>query len=312
MRIIAILGVTCTLMLSIANAGDPFSSLLKKFDYRKTADVDLRQVSGKINLEKVGTESSQRTDENTKPVSYTADCASGGCASGPNAIGGCASGQCGTGCGNGQCGPGGCGPNGLCGGRFGGGLCGSGSGFCTPHNTPNLPTSTLRQYWKSNSCNCNVWDGYQNRCPNPLFSKLANLGRNGHGNCCGGCGQAGCNGKCGLSGCDQSGNGNCDQSGDGGCSSGGCDTPVPVINYVGQGSCDNPSIGASPRACDAPGGMSMHHGACDGNGCNGSSCDAPGGEFGLSGSCDAPGGCTSVNNGFSLGRVGCDSPGSCD
>ena len=35
---------------------------------------------------------------------------------------------------------------------------------CVPHTPPNLPTSSFYEYFKSNSCNCRVWDGWQNRC----------------------------------------------------------------------------------------------------------------------------------------------------
>lgn len=36
--------------------------------------------------------------------------------------------------------------------------------FCQPYTPPRLPTSTFYQYWRSNSCNVNVWDGFRNHC----------------------------------------------------------------------------------------------------------------------------------------------------
>lgn len=35
---------------------------------------------------------------------------------------------------------------------------------CTPHTAPNLPNSTFYQYFRSNKCNTNVWDGYRQPC----------------------------------------------------------------------------------------------------------------------------------------------------
>ncbi|MCC9599570.1 hypothetical protein LOC67_03280 [Stieleria sp. JC731] len=37
-------------------------------------------------------------------------------------------------------------------------------GSCMPYMPPQMPTSTFYQYWRSNACNTNVWDGYRNRC----------------------------------------------------------------------------------------------------------------------------------------------------
>lgn len=37
-------------------------------------------------------------------------------------------------------------------------------GFCQPYMPPQLPTSTFYQYWRSNACNVNVWNGFKNRC----------------------------------------------------------------------------------------------------------------------------------------------------
>ena len=35
---------------------------------------------------------------------------------------------------------------------------------CIPHMAPNLPNSTLLQYFRSNKCYSNVWDGYHQKC----------------------------------------------------------------------------------------------------------------------------------------------------
>jgi hypothetical protein len=35
---------------------------------------------------------------------------------------------------------------------------------CRPHNKAILPSSTLYQYFRSNACNTNVWDGYRQKC----------------------------------------------------------------------------------------------------------------------------------------------------
>ena len=58
---------------------------------------------------------------------------------------------CGGGCDSGGC-------DGL-----GSGGCES-CGPCVPHNPVNLPSSTFLQYFRSNKCHTNVWDGYQQAC----------------------------------------------------------------------------------------------------------------------------------------------------
>ncbi|MEL6105630.1 MAG: hypothetical protein AAFU85_06325 [Planctomycetota bacterium] len=67
-------------------------------------------------------------------------------------------GACGTGCGSCQ-------------------TCGTGHGHkknrirdtpCVPYTVPRLPTSTFYQYWRTNACYTNVWDGYRNQCPRTL------------------------------------------------------------------------------------------------------------------------------------------------
>ena len=44
--------------------------------------------------------------------------------------------------------------------------CGNHHGHfnCVPHTPPNLPNSSLYQYFKSDACNCRVWDGWQRCC----------------------------------------------------------------------------------------------------------------------------------------------------
>lgn len=37
--------------------------------------------------------------------------------------------------------------------------------ICRPRTVPNLPSSTLLQYFRSDACYTNVWDGYQRKCP---------------------------------------------------------------------------------------------------------------------------------------------------
>ncbi len=36
--------------------------------------------------------------------------------------------------------------------------------LCTPHVPASLPTSSFYQYFRSNKCNTNVWDGYRQNC----------------------------------------------------------------------------------------------------------------------------------------------------
>jgi hypothetical protein len=35
---------------------------------------------------------------------------------------------------------------------------------CVPYHPPRLPSSTFYQYFRTNACNVDVWNGYQNRC----------------------------------------------------------------------------------------------------------------------------------------------------
>ncbi len=48
----------------------------------------------------------------------------------------------------------GCGPRDGCNGGL----------VCRPHVKPNLPSSTFLQYFRSNRCYSNVWDGYRQKC----------------------------------------------------------------------------------------------------------------------------------------------------
>lgn len=72
-------------------------------------------------------------------------------------------------CGGGCCGEiidAGCGCRSAC-GRTG---CGLGkckqedTSVCMPRTDVNLPSSTLRQYFRSGRCNTNIWDGYTQKC----------------------------------------------------------------------------------------------------------------------------------------------------
>ena len=137
---------------------------------------------------------------------------------------------------------GGC-SSGSCGGRCGRGYqehCAS----CVPHTPPNLPTSSFREYFKSDACNCRVWDGWQNRChgaskhsrgecncfdPNKGKCCLSNLGGGlgckvksfGRGVCPAGPGKA--TGCLQLPAAWQSLSSDCDGQADCACDSPGCD-----------------------------------------------------------------------------------------
>lgn len=65
-------------------------------------------------------------------------------------------------------------------------------GYCQPYTPPRLPTSTFYQYWRSNACNVNVWDGFRNHCHAGLDLSIHRKPRCGHNRCNGGC----------ASGCD--------------------------------------------------------------------------------------------------------------
>lgn len=266
MRIIAFSAI-CMLMLPLATANDGFDALLKKIDFGHNEPSKMEQAPQQVKLQRMASAKqnqlvAHQTPGVTKPVSFNVGCADGGCADG-----GCASGNC-------------------------GGRCGHEDGYCTPHSTPNLPTSTLRQYWKSNACNANVWDGYQNTCKPRLFSKLAGLGRG-----CSSCGTAGCGGNCDSSTpCDTAVQAikpvtSVPQS----CDAGACDRVAkPKLFHMQKPSCDGGSCDApvmNQYAVPAPPKydysrmvaqeaqqMLMMPTACDGGGCDTGACDT--------GSCD--------------------------
>jgi len=88
--------------------------------------------------------------------------------------------------------------------------CGGGV-ICRPRTKPNLPSSTLLQYFRSDACYTNVWDGYQRKCPSchkHIHGTCDCFNRNLHANCgevlpcapnaC--CGPAGC-GDCVTADC---------------------------------------------------------------------------------------------------------------
>lgn len=126
--------------------------------------------------------------------------------------GGCAAGVC-SGCSDGSCG------NASC-----------KEGVCFPHRTPDLPGSSLRQYWRSSACNTGAWDGYRKSC-----CQGSRLGQNlRNGGCSGGdCGPA-------IEPTPV-------------CASKACDVQVaaPAVNFEVPAACDVPAF---PAACDTPGG----------------------------------------------------------
>ena len=114
---------------------------------------------------------------------------------------------------------------------------------CVPHTPPNLPTSTFYQYFKSNSCNTRVWDGFQNRC-------YGNKHSTGQCNCFEPRQKLGCGLGCLSRGVHRA-------SCLGGCESGDCDSGCHELPAGwGVESCDGEATcGAAPAcdtACDAP------------------------------------------------------------
>lgn len=113
---------------------------------------------------------------------------------------------------------------------------------CVPHTPPNLPTSSFYQYFKSNACNCRVWDGYQNRC---IYSSKHSRGQcdcfhhKPKKSCLSG---LSCNmrGICSTNSCSS---GSCESSS---CESGGChDLPSCWQGCAGEATC------AAPAECDS-------------------------------------------------------------
>ncbi len=152
MRKFAITGALCAIVMScgVASAKNDFSALLSELSYDQPAQATM--PSYRVANNNDGPEAN--TSTNAKPVSF-------GMHGGHHHHGGGAAQNYNVGSipaefhHGGGCADGGCDSE------------ESNSGYCTPHNTPNLPGSTLRQYWKSNSCHSNVWDGYQNHCHKP-------------------------------------------------------------------------------------------------------------------------------------------------
>jgi hypothetical protein len=97
--------------------------------------------------------------------------------------------QCG--CGYGGCGNGGCGHNDT-------------EVVCRPRNPVNLPHSSLRQYFRSNPCYTNVWDGYRQHCGDHhkhLHGECDCFKQKSRGGACG-CQSQHCQPRC-ESGCDR-------------------------------------------------------------------------------------------------------------
>jgi len=129
-------------------------------------------------------------------------------------------------------------------------------GTCVPHTPPNLPTSSFYQYFKSNSCNCRVWDGYQNKCV--LCSKHSRGECNcfePHQSCLSGlsCNTPRCRGgACGNGSC-KSGN-CCEPAGcePACCEPAGCDSGCHQLpSCWSKGDCAGEATCAAPSACDS-------------------------------------------------------------
>jgi hypothetical protein len=56
-------------------------------------------------------------------------------------------------------------------------------GYCLPYTPPQVPTSTFYQYWRTNACNVNVWDGFRNRCPSHIDMSINKKHGCMHGKC---------------------------------------------------------------------------------------------------------------------------------
>ncbi|MEM0927545.1 MAG: hypothetical protein AAGJ83_15980, partial [Planctomycetota bacterium] len=59
-----------------------------------------------------------------------------------------------------------------------------GEARCQPYTTPQLPVSTFYQYWRTNACNVNVWNGFRNRCHTTIDLSIH---KKSHCDTCGGC-----------------------------------------------------------------------------------------------------------------------------
>ena len=242
MRITAIAGAACVILLSIssiASAQNDFKALMSSPTFGGSTQVpeQFKAISHKIQQE------TQAAEAQTQQVSYAATCDNASC-DGNCGHAGCAG--AGSGCSTGR--------------------CGSGEGaYCIPHRVPNLPNSTLRQYWRSNACNTGLWDDYQNDC--------GSRGRPKKSRCKSGCNDAaaysapavGCASDAGA-GCADPAAG-CATGGypvqESGCAAGGCDATTaapnvysPMAGCDGQAGCDVPSYisgGCDTGACDTNG-----------------------------------------------------------
>lgn len=60
-----------------------------------------------------------------------------------------------------------------------------GEARCQPYTPPQIPVSTFYQYWRTNSCNVNVWNGFRNRCHTTID---LSIDKKSHCDSCRGCG----------------------------------------------------------------------------------------------------------------------------
>ena len=58
---------------------------------------------------------------------------------------------------------------------------------CIPYTVPRLPSSTFYQYWRTNACYTNVWDGFRNHCPRQIDLSIDKKKKG-----CSGCASGGC------------------------------------------------------------------------------------------------------------------------
>ncbi len=214
MRVFAIAGAICaiTLTISTASAENKFSALLSPTFTNSSADEAFSQASHRVATGQAAVPTQQVGFRHRAQATAAGGCATGGCLDGSCGDSGCA--VAGTGCGAGSC----------------------QDSYCTPHTVPNLPTSSLRQYWRSSPCNTSVWDGYRVSCRTPR--------------------SVGPKKSCLSGGCpaDYTPAGPVDT----GCATGGCDAPSYATQEYApacEAGCDVASGG-----CDVPGGCDT--GAC--------------------------------------------------
>ncbi|WP_372897401.1 hypothetical protein [Stieleria sp.] len=65
-------------------------------------------------------------------------------------------------------------------------------GACQPYMTPQMPTSTFYQYWRSNACNVNVWNGFRNQCKPHIDLSIHGKSHGCNSGCDNGCSSGGC------------------------------------------------------------------------------------------------------------------------